>query len=162
MPEVDARHRAERLSHALYGLIIITAALVAESKHVDEASEALTLLLTTALVLLLAHTYSAYMAERALEEKPLSRAAARLVVADNVPVLAAIVVPGALFVAVGIGWIELTVAYAASITFTILTLFGLGVYEAHVAGMRGVRVVVGGIGAAAIGFLVVAVEALFD
>lgn len=93
MPEVDAHHRAERLSHALYGLIIITATLVAERAHVEEVGEALALLLTTALVLVLAHTYSAFMAERAVEGRPLTAVATRLVVADNLPVVSAIVVP---------------------------------------------------------------------
>ena len=162
MPEVSARSRAERLSHALYGLIIITATLVVESGHVEDVDEAMVLLLTTALVLLLAHTYSAYLAERAVEGKPLSRAAARLVVADNVPVLSAIVVPGALFIAAGIGWMELPVAYGLSIGFTIASLFALGIYEAYVAEMRGIRVLASGVGAAAIGLLMVGIEAFFD
>jgi len=160
--EVDSQHRSERLSHALYGLIIITATLVAERAHVEEVGEALALLLTTALVLVLAHTYSAFMAERAVEGKPLSRAAARLVVADNVPVLSAIVVPGVLFVVAGIGWMELPVAYGLSIGFTIASLFALGIYEAYVAEMRGIRVLASGVGAAAIGLLMVGIEAFFD
>ena len=48
--------RAERFSHVLYGLIIITAVLVAERPHVESAADALGLLFGTALVLLLAHT----------------------------------------------------------------------------------------------------------
>ena len=36
MREIDSQHRTERLSHALYGLIIITAALAAERDHVEE------------------------------------------------------------------------------------------------------------------------------
>lgn len=162
MQEFDDRHRAERLNHALYGLIIITATLVAENGHVNEAGDALALLLTTALVLLLAHTYSAYMAERALEGKPLTSVATRLVVADNVPVLSAVVVPGALFIGAAAGWIDLSVAYGLSIGFTIAALFALGVYEARVARISGVQQLLSGIGAAAIGMLIVAVEAFFD
>ena len=162
MAEVDSRHRAERLSHALYGLIIITATLAAERTHVEEVGEAFALLMTTALVLVLAHTYSAFMAERAVEEKPLTAVAKRLVVADNLPVLSAIVVPSALFLLAGIGWIELSVAFGLSIGFTMAALFALGMYEAHMAGMRGIQKLVGGVSAAAIGALIVGIEAFFD
>ena len=162
MIEVDSQHRSERLSHALYGLIIFTATLAAESAHVEEVGEALALLLTTALVLVLAHTYSVFMAERALEGKPLTAVAKRLVVADNLPVVSAIVVPGALFVLAGIGWIELSVAFGLSIGFTMAALFALGIYEAHIAGLRGFQQLVGGIGATAIGALIVGIEAFFD
>jgi hypothetical protein len=160
--EVDSQHRSERLSHALYGLIIITATLAAERAHVEEVGEALALLLTTALVLVLAHTYSAFMAERALEGKPLTAVARRLVVADNLPVVSAVVVPGVLFLVAGIGWIELSVAFGLSIGFTIAALFALGMYEAHMAEMRGIQKFVSGIGAAAIGLLIVGIEAFFD
>jgi hypothetical protein len=50
-------HRTERLSHALYGLIIVTATLVAERHHIEEPIDALRLLLGTALVLLLAYVH---------------------------------------------------------------------------------------------------------
>ncbi len=63
-PEVARFREAERLSHALYGLIIVTATLGAEKAHISEVFDAISLLLATALVLLLAHTYSAVMAER--------------------------------------------------------------------------------------------------
>ena len=49
---VPVHQRAERLGHALYGLIIVTATLVAEKGHVTEVIDALGLLLGTALVLL--------------------------------------------------------------------------------------------------------------
>lgn len=162
MPEVISRHRAERLNHALYGLIIITATLAAEMAHVEEVGEALALLMSSALVLVLAHTYSAFMAERAMEGKPLTAVAKRLVVADNLPVVSAVVVPGVLFIVAGIGWIELSVAFGLSIGFTIAALFALGMYEAHMAEMGGIQKFVSGIGAAAIGGLIVGIEAFFD
>ena len=161
MREIDSQHRTERLSHALYGLIIITAALAAERDHVEEVGEALALLLSTALVLVLAHTYSAVMAERALEEGPLTAVAKRLVVADNLPVVSGIVVPSVLFVVAGIGWIELSVAFGLSIGFTVAALFALGMHEARLAGMRGIRLLAGGLGAAAIGLFIVGIEAFF-
>ena len=36
--------RSERLGHALYGLIIVTATVVAEKEHIDEPSHAIGLL----------------------------------------------------------------------------------------------------------------------
>ena len=95
---VPGYRRAERLSHALYGLIIVTATLVAEQSHVTEASHALGLLLGTALVLVLAHTYSAVIAERTVEGHGLGSVGRRLVVEDNLPVLFAIIVPALLFI----------------------------------------------------------------
>ena len=154
--------RTERLSHALYGLIIVTAALVAEQEFVHDATEALLLLLSTALVLLLAHTYSAYMAERTVEGRPLSRVARRLVVADNLPVLLAIVLPGLLFVLAGVGAIELHRAYNLSIAITVAALVGLGLYEGKAASMSTGRTVLSGLSAGAIGVLIVAAEAFFE
>ncbi len=162
MREVDEHHRAERLNHALYGLIIITATLVAESDHVAEPVEALVLLVSTALVLLLAHTYSAYMAERAVKGAPLTRSDAHLVAADNVPVLLAIVLPSLLFVGSAFGWIALSAAYTLSISSAIAALLGLGIYEAYVAGMKGLPRLMSGVAAASVGFLIVLVEAFFD
>lgn len=162
MPEVSASHQAERLNHALYGLIIITATLVAEQIHVTEAGEALAILLSAALVLVLAHTYTAYMAERAVEGQPLGANARRLVLADNFPVLSAVVIPGILFIGAALGWIQLSVAFNASIAYAIATLFALGLYEAFAAGIRGVRLILGGFGAAAIGLMVVAIEVFFE
>ena len=159
---LPSHHRAERLSHALYGLIIVSATLVAEQEHIDEASEALLVLLTTALVLLLAHTYSAYMAERAVEGHPLGKVGRRLVVGDNLPVLLSILLPGVLFVIAGAGAIGLQLAYRLSIAFTIAALFGLGVYEGRTASMGPLRSLFSGLSAAAIGLLVVAIEAFFD
>jgi len=159
---LTAHHQAERLSHALYGLIIVSATLVAEQEHINEASEALVVLLSTGLVLLLAHTYSAYMAERMVEGHPLGKVGRRLVVADNLPVILSILFPGVLFVLAGVDAIGLQLAYRLSIAFTIVALFGLGVYEGRTASMGPARSLISGISAAAIGLLVITVEALFD
>jgi len=123
--EVPAHQRAERLSHALYGLIIVTATLMAERSHVTEVSDALGLLLGTALVLLLAHTYSAVMAERAVEGHSLGSVGRRIVVEDNVPVLIAIVAPAVLFILAGAEVMSLRDAYTVSIVVSLMALFGL-------------------------------------
>jgi hypothetical protein len=150
------------LSHALYGLIIVTAALVAEKMHVTEVVDALGLLLGTALVLMMAHTYSSVMADRAVEGHSLGKAARRLVVRDNVPVLGAIVVPAILFLLSGTDLMTLQTAYAASIVFSLLSLFGLGLYEGRTASMGWARSLLSGATAGAIGLVVVAFEAFFE
>jgi hypothetical protein len=159
---VDAETQAERLNHALYGLIIVTATLVAEREHVDSAGGAIALLLGTALVLLLAHTYSAAMAARAVDGHALGTAGRRLVALNNIPVLLAIAVPVLLFVLTGLEVISLTTAYRLSIATSLAALFGLGVYEGREASMTWPKAVLSGIAAGAIGILVIGVEALFD
>lgn len=159
---VPGYRRAERLSHALYGLIIVTATLVAEQSHVTEPANALGLLLGTAVVLLLAHTYSAAMAERTVEGHGLGSVGRRLVVEDNLPVLVAIIVPALLFILAGAGVMTLQTAYRASVGFSLVALFALGLYEGRAASRGWLPSVVSGAGAAAIGVIVVAVEAFFE
>jgi len=159
---VPAHRQTERLSHALYGLIIVTATLMAERRHVTEVSDALGLLLGTALVLLLAHTYSAVMAERAVEGHNLSSVGRRIVVEDNVPVLIAIVAPAVLFVLAGADVMSLPDAYTASIVVSLVALFGLGLYEGRTASMDWWPSILSGAAAGAIGVFVVAFEAFFE
>lgn len=159
---VETHRKAERLSHALYGLIIVTATLVAEQLHVTEVGDALGLLLGTALVLLLAHTYSAVIAERTIEGHSLGSVGRRVVVRNNLPVLMAIIVPALLFILAGIDLITLQTAYTAAIAFSLLALFGLGLYEGRSASMPWPKSVLSGAAAGAIGLVVVFVEAFFE
>ena len=160
--QVAGHRRAERLSHALYGLIIVTATLVAEKGHVTEVSDALGLLLGTALVLLLAHTYSSAMAERAIDGGSLGSVGRRMIVEDNLPVLLAIVMPAVLFVLAGADVMMLDTAYTAAIAFSLVALFGLGLYEGKVASLNWFHSIVSGLAAGGIGVIVVAVEAFFE
>ncbi len=160
--EMTVHRRAERLSHALYGLIILTAALGAERAHITVAIEAIALLLSTALVLLLAHTYSAAMAERAVDRHTLGKVGRRLIIADNVPVVLATVVPTALLVLASMGVISLRAAYDVSIAFNLAALFGIGLYEGRAASMSWVHSTLSGTLAGAIGVLVIVIEAFFD
>jgi hypothetical protein len=159
---VSVHRRAERLSHALYGLIIVTATLVAEQAHVTEVVDALGLLLGTALVLLLAHTYSGVMAERTIEGHSLGSVGRRMVVDDNLPVLIAIVAPALLFILAGMDVMTLHAAYSASIVFSVMALFGLGLYEGRTASMTWPLSILSGAAAGTIGLIVVAVEAFFE
>ena len=160
--KVGIHRRSERLSHALYGLIIVTATLVAEKSHVTEVGDALGLLAGTALVLLLAHTYSSAMAERAVEGGSLGSLGRRMIVEDNLPVLLAIVVPAVLFVLAGTDVMTLDAAYTASIVFSLVALFGLGLHEGRVASLNWFHAIVSGLFAGGIGVIVVAFEAFFE
>ncbi|MGI9585354.1 MAG: hypothetical protein ACR2N7_07155 [Acidimicrobiia bacterium] len=160
--EAGAHRKAERLSHALYGLIIITATLVAEQAHVTEVADAMGLLLGTALVLLLAHTYSAAMAERAIERGSLGSIGRRMVVEDNLPVLLAVVFPAVLFVLAGADVMSLSAAYTASIVFSLLALFAIGIRQGRVADMAWPTSILSGLAAGMIGLIVVAFEAFFE
>jgi len=159
---ITSSRRIERLSHGLYGLIIVTAALVAEQQHVDEAGDAIALLLGTALILFLAHTYSEMVAVRVIEARPLGVKGLGMVIRDNVPLLFAIVVQTAFLLLAWLDVVSLQTAYAASIAYTLIALFGLGVYAGRVASFKWPRAILIGIEAGAIGIIIVAIEALFD
>jgi hypothetical protein len=154
--------RAERFGHALYGLIILTAALGAERAHITEALEAIALLVSTALVLLLAHIYSAVVAERAVDRRSLGTVGRRMVLADNLPVALALVVPTALLTFAAMDVISLRTAYDVSIAFNLAALFGIGLYEGRAGSMSWFHSTLSGAAAGAIGVVVIAIEAYFD
>ena len=159
---LTTEHEIERASHALYGLIIVTATLVAEKDHVDDAADAIGLLVGTGLVLLLAHTYTAVVAARAVEGHSLGIAGRRLVVLDNIPVALAIVGPIVLFIVAWLDGISLRTAYVVSITLSVVLLFLLGLYQGRTAGETWTRSIITGAAAAAIGLVVIGFEAWFD
>jgi hypothetical protein len=127
-------HRSERSSHAIYGLIIITSALVADREHVDDPLTALLVVWGAGIVLLLAHLYSAFVGETGSKGRWLSHAERHLLIADNVPVLWSIVVPTVLFTLAGLGAMELAVAIDVSIVAAVLGLFVVGVIQSRQSG----------------------------
>lgn len=155
-------HEQERFSHALYGLIIITATLVAERLHVENARDALALLLGTALVLLLVHTYTAVMAARSVEGHPLGSVGRRVVVRDNIPVAAAVAVPSIAFVLAGVDLIDLVAAYRISIGFSLVALAGLGLYQGRKSGLGWPKSIASAAAAGSIGLFMVFIEATFE
>ena len=82
-------HEIERSSHALYGLVIITATLVAEREAATDAVTSLVVLWGAGVVLLLAHLYAAAVAQAGEHGRWLSHAEQHFLIADNIPVLAA-------------------------------------------------------------------------
>lgn len=134
--DIRSGHRIERLSHGIYGLIIATAALVAEQEHVDEAGEALVLLLGKALILFLAHTYSSFVPERVIEAQAHGVLGLGKIARNNLPLLLAIVVQAVFLSLAWLGAMSLQVACVASIAYTLMALFGLGGYAGRVASLK--------------------------
>lgn len=158
----SAVHQSERFAHALYGLIVITATLVAEQHHIDEPLDAIGILVGAAVVLFLIHLYIGVMAERAVTSERPRGAARTLLVVDNLPVMAAIAVPVAAFLLAHVGAITLSTAYVVSLVFSVAALMAAGAFQAWRTGMRGVSLIVSAVLAGGLGVLMIAVEAWFD
>ncbi len=152
-------HRAsERSAHAIYGLIIITAALVADREHVDDALAALAMVWGAGLVLLLAHLYAAIAAAVGQRGHLLSHAERHVLILDNAPLLAAIIVPSVLIGLAGLGVLDLRAAIDLSIVVAVVSLFALGALQARSSGASvRTQVALGTLGAA-MGALVIALE----
>ena len=96
----------ERSSHAVYGLVIITATLVADRVHATDALVSLLALWGATLVLVLAHTYSALIAELSRRGHRLTYAERHVLIADNIPLATSVVVPSVLLAAAGVGILD--------------------------------------------------------
>lgn len=155
------QRRAERSSHAIYGLIIITAALVADREAAHDIRAALQLLWGAGLVLVIAHIYAAIVAEVGAEGMWLSHAQRHVLIVDNIPVLAAVVVPSLLIIASGLGLMTLDMALDLSIVFSLAALFALGAIQARRSGASlRVQLGIGALGGLA-GIIVIALEIYF-
>ena len=156
--EVQVKQQAERSAHAIYGLIIITSALVADREGAEDALTALLALWGAGLILILAHVYSAIVAEAGAEGRLLSHAERHVLIVDNIPVLAAVVVPSVLIMAAGLGLIDLDFAIDLSILTSVAALFALGAYQARRGGASvAVQLGVGVLGGAG-GVVVIVLE----
>lgn len=141
-------HRTERSAHAIYGLIIVTAALVADREFAEDALTALLTVWGAGLVLLCAHVYSALVAEVDIRGRLPSYAERNVLIADNLPLLAAVVVPTVLLIAAGIGLMHLDLAIILSIVAAIAALFAVGAYQAgRSRASMAMRIAVGAVGA---------------
>lgn len=158
--EDQVKQHAERSSHAIYGLIIITSALVADREAAEDALTSLLVLWGAGLILILAHVYSAIVAEAGAEGRWLSHAERHVLIVDNIPVLAAVVVPSILIMVAGLGLVGLDFAIDLSIVTSVAALFALGAYQARRSGASvGVQLGVGALGGA-VGVVVIALEVL--
>lgn len=149
-----------RLGHGIYGLIIVTATLVAEQQHIGTGAEALGLLLGTAVILFLAHTYSELVALRVVNARPLGLRGLGSIARRNLPLFLAIVVQSVFLSLAWLDAITLQAAYVVSIAYTLVALFGLGVYAGRVASQQWRSSILSGFEAAAIGIIIVVLEAL--
>lgn len=159
---VPGQMTPERLSHAIYGGIIVTAALVAEWGHVEEGAEVVGLLIVTGIVLFLAHTYSALIVgdtdEAGLTPPQRLVRTAR----DEASVVLAVTVPVVLFLLAELEVIGLTTAFRLSVGFMLVFLFAIGFEHARRAGRSPWASVGLGLVGTAFGLFVVVLESLLD
>lgn len=154
------RHQSERFAHGLYGLIVITATLIAEEEFISDPLDAVAVLLGTATVLFLIHLYIGVMTERSLEGGRLGPART-LVVVDNLPLLGAVVVPVSLFLLAEGDVVSLDLAYVVSIASSIGALLIVGAFQGRAVGLTGWRLVLSSLAAAGLGIAMVLIEAGF-
>ena len=128
---LQEEREVERSSHAIYGLIIITATLVADRELAESALVSTLVLWGAALVLVLAHVYSALIAQLGESDRRLTYAERHVLIFDNVPVAASVILPTFLLIAAGIGLIGLGVAIDLSILVSLASLFVVGMYQAR-------------------------------
>ena len=156
----EPQRRVERSSHAIYGLIIITAALVADRQYAEDALTSLLALWGAALVLLLAHTYAALVAELGQRGERLGYVERHVLIADNLPLVASVVVPSILLVLSWMGLLELRLAIDLSIALSLASLFALGAYQARRQGATVTRQLAIGALGGLLGIIVIAAEVM--
>ena len=157
--EAQVHHRVERLSHAVYGLILLTAGVGELWAHDEDPAVSAALIFGGAVVLVIAHSYSAFVANMATHDG-LPPSSARVKNALDQLTLA---IPAAMAVGIMLlaeaDVIGLNAAYTATITLSLLALFALGVLIGHHRRWPVPATLVLGLVTAAIGGAVVAVEA---
>jgi len=160
--DIEELHEAERSSHAIYGLVIITATLVADHEFATDALVSMLVLWGAALVLVLAHVYSGLIAQISETDRRLTYAERHVLIADNIPVAASVILPTILLVLAAIGLMDLRVALDLSILVSVGSLFAVGMYQARQQGAPIAHQV--GIGAlgAALGIVVIMAEVVLS
>ena len=132
---------------------------MADRAVAEDATTSLIVLLGAGLVLILAHVYSAAVAEVGGKGRWLTHAERHLLIADNLPVLAAVVLPSLLLIAAALGWLELAIALDLAIVLSVAALVFVGVYQAHKQGASTtLKLAIGAIGGS-IGVIVILLEA---
>ena len=157
--EARVHHRVERLSHAVYGLILLTAGVGELSAHDEDPAIAAALILGGAIVLVIAHSYSAFVANMAThDELPPSSARVKNGLDQLTLAIPAAVAIGIMLLAeadvIGLG-----AAYTVTIALSLVALFVLGVLIGNHRRWPLPATIVLGLVTAAVGGVVVAVEA---
>jgi hypothetical protein len=151
-----------RLSHAIYGGIIVTAAIVADWGHVEEGAEVIGLLIVTGIVLFVAHTYSALIVGETDEAGIAPPRQLMRTARDEVSVVYAVAVPVVLFLLAELEVIGLTTAFRLSVGFMMVFLFTIGFAHARGAGRSAWASTVMGLMGTAFGLIVVVLESLLE
>ena len=85
-----------------------------------------------------------------------------VLIVDNIPVLAAVVMPSILIMVAGLGLVSLDVALDASVVLSLTALYALGAYQARRSGATlGMQIGIGALGGI-VGIFVIALEVLLE
>lgn len=151
------RDRAEQLTNAVYGSILVTAFLGAVDASVASAVEILVEMVLASFVLFVAHTYSSLLATGVVEHGELGHHAGS-VVRNQVPLVTVVAVPSLLLLPAAVGLLPLELAIGLALGVEIAGLFGLGYLLAAESGRSTAGSAVAGALGAGLGMVVVGLE----
>ncbi len=160
--ETERGRRAERFAHGIYGTIIITALLVPLEDHGATADEVVGAVVGTAFVLFLAHTYASGLGRRIAMRRAPRLSDLGAILADNLPLLFAAVVPTLVFVLAAAGAISLHTAFRAGIGYALASLCALGFIFGRMTDHRLPGSLVLGISGAGLGAAIIFLEAAVE
>ena len=126
-PDSDLRpHRVHRLAHAVYGLIILTATVGELRLHEEDVGSAIAVVAAGGAVLVVAHSYSAFIAAAAVSRSIPDRQVVVDGLVDQLPLaIPAALTVGVLALAAG-GLISLGTALDLALVAALVALFALG------------------------------------
>jgi hypothetical protein len=151
-------HVVERLAHAVYGLILLTAG-VQELRLHEDARTAIALIAGGALVLVIAHSYSQFVAVTATEESLPSRSAAVANLLDQLALAVSAAVAIAILALAEAGALSTDTAYNVVLAAALTALFALGLAIGYHHSRRLSLGLAIGIANLAVGVIVISVEA---
>jgi hypothetical protein len=157
---IDSHLGSEQVGRVIYGAIIGMALIVVLEDHPPPAATDIGLLVATALAVGLAELYSDVVGTETRTRHRVSRAHLREILDDVVAVAFGIAFPSVFFVLALLGWIELDTAFKDA-KWSGLALIGFyGFCAGRLAGARVPLAILQGLGAGAIGAILVAFKAV--
>lgn len=123
---VESQRRAEQISHAIYGTIIVTALLVTLQDHGFTADEVIAAIVSTAVALFFAHVYASGLGRRMVARRRPERTEVKALVVDNLPLLVAVLSPILVLVLAAAGLFSVETALTIAIAVGLVSLFAMG------------------------------------
>lgn len=122
---IGTERRAERVSGAIYGTLITTGLIAALSEQEGlRADQVAHWTVVTVAVFWAAHLYARLLATRIEQGRPVRRSEARLILAENWPILRSSLAPSAILVLGWIGLLSEQTAVALALGLGLLQLLG--------------------------------------